>query len=184
MDKWERIFKISILIAVFMTGILIGHARHEKQHSDEISAVSVEINRIKEHQKELESVVDLAEEYQAIILQLQKDNRKLQETLERFDIDIFEATAYTHVKTYGVADINGTGFGITASGKKVREGFVAVDPDVIPLGSKVWVDGHGWQEAADTGGAIKGNRIDIFMDDRNAAVEFGRKQKVIVYELR
>lgn len=42
--------------------------------------------------------------------------------------------------------------------------MIAVDPKVIPLGSKVWVEGYGEAIAGDTGGAIKGNRIDILLD--------------------
>ena len=41
--------------------------------------------------------------------------------------------------------------------------MIAVDPKVIPLGSKVWVEGYGEAIAGDTGGAIKGNRIDILL---------------------
>lgn len=74
-------------------------------------------------------------------------------------------------------------YGITASGTKVRPGVVAVDPKIIPLGTEIFIQGYGFFVAEDTGGAIKGNRIDIFMEDRKKALEFGRK-KVKVYILR
>ena len=44
---------------------------------------------------------------------------------------------------------------------------IAVDPKVIPLGSKVWVEGYGYAVAGDTGGAIKGNKIDLFMPSKS-----------------
>jgi 3D (Asp-Asp-Asp) domain-containing protein len=50
----------------------------------------------------------------------------------------------------------------TASGMRVRFGIVAVDPKVIPLGTKLYVSGYGYAVAGDTGGAIKGMRIDCF----------------------
>lgn len=50
----------------------------------------------------------------------------------------------------------------TASGMRVRFGIVAVDPKVIPLGTKLYVSGYGYALAADTGGLIKGMRIDCF----------------------
>src|SRR5690606_38575897 len=82
------------------------------------------------------------------------------------------ATAYT-------AFCNGCS-GITATGINLKANpdlkVIAVDPSVIPLGSKVWVEGYGHAIAGDTGGAIKGNKIDIFMSDRSAALAFGRKQ--------
>jgi 3D (Asp-Asp-Asp) domain-containing protein len=67
----------------------------------------------------------------------------------------------------------------TYLGTTIRPGVVAVDPKVIPLGSRLYVqypDGHGeYAVAEDTGGAIKGNRIDIAMMDRGNATEFGIK---------
>ncbi|WP_249313353.1 G5 and 3D domain-containing protein [Lederbergia citrea] len=82
------------------------------------------------------------------------------------------ATAYT-------AYCNGCS-GITATGINLRANpnlkVIAVDPSVIPLGSKVWVEGYGYAVAGDTGGAIKGNRIDLFVPSKEQAYRFGRKQ--------
>ncbi len=58
-------------------------------------------------------------------------------------------------------------YGRTATGLKMRHGIVAVDPNVISLGSKVYVPGYGVGLAADTGGAINGKRIDLGYDDDN-----------------
>ena len=52
---------------------------------------------------------------------------------------------------------------------------IAVDPKVIPLGSKVWVEGYGEAIAGDTGGAIKGNRIDVLVCSDGSANSWGRK---------
>ena len=49
----------------------------------------------------------------------------------------------------------------------------AVDPKVIPLGSQVYVEGHGWRIAEDVGGKVKGNIIDIFMGSRKEALNLG-----------
>lgn len=62
--------------------------------------------------------------------------------------------------------------GITASGLTAEPGMVAVDPKVIPLGSHVMIDGQEYL-AADTGGAIKGNKIDIFVISHDVALEYG-----------
>ena len=59
-------------------------------------------------------------------------------------------------------DLELNGRGITASGKEVSRGYVAVDPSVIPLGTEFYSEEHGILKAEDTGGRIKGNRIDIF----------------------
>ncbi|MER2169796.1 MAG: ubiquitin-like domain-containing protein [Psychrobacillus psychrodurans] len=85
------------------------------------------------------------------------------------------ATAYT-------ASCNGCS-GVTATGVNLKSNpnlkIIAVDPGVIPLGSKVWVEGYGYAVAGDTGGAIKGNKIDVFMPSKSKAYDFGR-QKVRV----
>lgn len=87
------------------------------------------------------------------------------------------ATAYTA----DTATAAPTGY--TATGILAREGVVAVDPRVIPLGTKLFVPGYGLALAADTGGAIIGNRIDLCMDSYDKAVEFGRRP-VLVYILK
>ena len=65
--------------------------------------------------------------------------------------------------------------GITASGQRVGSHVVAVDPRVIPLGTEIYVGGEGSRVALDTGGNIKGNRLDIWRPSSAACREFGRK---------
>lgn len=73
-------------------------------------------------------------------------------------------------------------YGITSSGKKAKEGrTIAVDPNVIPIGTQVYIEGIGVRTAEDTGSAIKGAKIDVFMNDVNEALEFGVKKNVKVY---
>lgn len=58
--------------------------------------------------------------------------------------------------------------------------LIAVDPSVIPLGSKVWVEGYGEAIAGDTGGAIVGHKIDVLKPNRSAALSWGRKTVKLV----
>ncbi|MDQ0200660.1 LysM peptidoglycan-binding and 3D domain-containing protein [Neobacillus ginsengisoli] len=83
-----------------------------------------------------------------------------------------KATAYT-ASCAGCSGITKTGINIKAN---PNERVIAVDPSVIPLGSKVYVEGFGEATAADTGGAIKGNRIDVFIPSEQDALNFGVKQ--------
>lgn len=53
--------------------------------------------------------------------------------------------------------------------------LIAVDPAVIPLGSRVYVEGYGEAIAGDTGGAIKGHRIDVLMPDKGTSSNWGRR---------
>jgi len=72
-------------------------------------------------------------------------------------------------------DLRLNGRGITASGKKVSIGHVAVDPSFIPLGTEFYSEAHGILRAEDTGGRIKGNRIDIFTGNGEDGLVKARK---------
>lgn len=69
--------------------------------------------------------------------------------------------------------------GRTASGLPVGKGVVAVDPKLIPLGTKLFVPGYGRAVAADVGAGIKGRIIDLWMPNDAAARKWGRKTVVI-----
>lgn len=89
------------------------------------------------------------------------------------------ATAYT-AYCYGCSGTTAYGIDLRSnSDQKV----IAVDPSVIPLGTKVWVEGYGEAIAGDTGGAIKGDRIDVFIPTYDHAIEWGvRKIKIKVMD--
>lgn len=81
-----------------------------------------------------------------------------------------EATAYCN-------------YGYTATGLRAKPGVVAVDPRVIPLGTRLYVEGYGMAVAEDTGGSIVGKRIDLYYTNYNDAVNYGRRY-VRVYIVR
>jgi 3D (Asp-Asp-Asp) domain-containing protein len=85
------------------------------------------------------------------------------------------ATAYT-ASCYGCS-------GITSSGQPAGHGIVAVDPAVIPLGTRLYIPGYGRAVAGDTGGDIVGSRIDLGFNSLSDALQFGRRA-IIVYILR
>ncbi len=85
---------------------------------------------------------------------------------QRFDFreaKSMESTAYTHTGNR------------TATGVYPAVGMVAVDPKVISLGTKMYIEGYGYATATDTGGAIKGNRIDVFLETYSQCMKWGRK---------
>ena len=71
---------------------------------------------------------------------------------------------------------DGSQTGITATGRKAEYGIVAVDPRQIKLGTLLFVEGYGFALAADTGGAIKGNKIDVCVHSRSQAMNWGRRK--------
>lgn len=91
---------------------------------------------------------------------------------------VMEATAYSP----GPESCGKWADGYTYTGKKAGYGMVAVDPRVIRLGTQLYIEGYGKAEAADIGGAIKGNKIDLCYETHQEALRFGRK-KIKVYVL-
>ena len=83
------------------------------------------------------------------------------------NVMVMEASAYLPT--------DGGGSCVTATGLPATHGVVAVDPDVIPLGTRVYIPGYGVAIAADTGGMIEGAMIDLCMEDYDDCMEFGRR---------
>lgn len=84
---------------------------------------------------------------------------------------LVQATAYTHTGN------------TTFTGTYPHIGTIAVDPQVIPLGSRMWVEGYGYGIAQDTGGLIRGDIIDLFMDTEQDCWRWGRRRvKVYILE--
>lgn len=81
---------------------------------------------------------------------------------------------YTHYCTQKYKHICGEGAGLTYTGTKVTPGrTIAVDSKVIPLGSKVYVEGYGWRVAEDIGGGVDGNHIDVAVETHEQALSAG-----------
>ncbi|MGI6299267.1 MAG: 3D domain-containing protein [Saccharofermentanales bacterium] len=92
----------------------------------------------------------------------------------------FSLTAYCSCYKCCGKQPGSPGYGITASGQKVQEGVtIAADTRVIPMGSRVYIEGVGERIVQDRGGAIKGNRIDIYFASHSNALKFGRKTRKV-----
>lgn len=97
------------------------------------------------------------------------------------DLGIFRLTFYTP-KELGASHANALR---TAIGTRPREGrTIAVDPKIIKKNSLVYIEGWGYYIAEDTGSAIKGNRIDIFLNSYQLARTLGNKRTARVYLIK
>lgn len=96
---------------------------------------------------------------------------------------LVEATAYTNnaedTVTFDGRVLTRSGYDVTDTILYEGMRIIAVDPAVIPLGTRVYVEGFGMAIALDTGSAIKGNKIDVMMDSKEEAVTFGRQPLTI-----
>jgi 3D (Asp-Asp-Asp) domain-containing protein len=92
-------------------------------------------------------------------------------------LDTFIVTAYLAIDEY-----ENRFHGITFSGVPAQAYHtVAVDPDVVPLGSIIYIEGLGWWKAEDTGNLIKGKRLDICVSSREEAMRWGVRKREIWY---
>jgi 3D (Asp-Asp-Asp) domain-containing protein len=142
------------------------HGRVSKQYE-------VLIENGKEVTRKLISEQKIAEKQDKVVAVGTKDVSlqisRGEETGKEFYVTATAYTAYCN----GCSGRTATGLNLRANpGMKV----IAVDPRVIPLGTKVYVEGYGYAVAADTGGAIKGFKIDLFMPSKADAYRWGRKK--------
>lgn len=131
---------------------------------------------------------DAKAENQSSLVQLSTSEEKVATAqIEKKAVTKVAAASTTSASSGKVINVTATAYtpycagcsGITATGINVKANpnakVISVDPSIIPLGSKVYIEGLGTYTAADTGGAIKGNRIDVLMATKQAALQFGRR---------
>jgi 3D (Asp-Asp-Asp) domain-containing protein len=204
--NWERIVQIVCLVVLVVSLIVSGfvHISERKNNEalslelsdnktllantqDELTIVTNELNATKENlQAETEKTAGLNDE----LAKLQTEFEDISEELEvaNTTIDDLKGVEYklvylgdyklTHYCHGFHGEPCGTGDGLTATGTKVTAGrTIAVDPKVIPYGTKVYIEGYGWRVAEDCGGGVKGNHIDIAMGSHDEAMSKGVKHR-------
>ncbi|MBO5650355.1 MAG: 3D domain-containing protein, partial [Selenomonas sp.] len=123
-------------------------------------------------------VTDSAKKREALQRMLEEQMRPKVQT----EMGMMAYTAAYTMEATAYLPTDGNGAGITATGIPARRGVVAVDPGVIPLGSRVYIPGYGVAIAADTGGAIRGQKVDLCMETYGECMNFGRRN-IEVYVL-
>ncbi|MGN4683724.1 cell wall-binding protein EntB [Bacillus cereus group sp. MYBK223-1] len=139
-----------------------------------------EIAKVKEEERAREIAKAKEEEKAREIAKAKEEERAKEASKNNIQSAKRELTVVATAYTADPSE-NGTYGGrvLTAMGHDLTENpnmrIIAVDPKVIPLGSKVWVEGYGEAIAGDTGSAIKGNRIDVLMGSKSKAMNWGRQ---------
>lgn len=164
-------------------GAVIASAANRNLNKDVETALRQEVEqtlgaRLASYEKELAVISMLFNLNNVLVPQSVRTNNSLMGAPQNYKrvLDM-TATAYAP----GPLD-NGKWGDKTYMGGKVRKGVAAVDPNVIPMGTRLWVEGYGEAIAEDQGSAIKGNRIDLAFNTRSEALDYGIK-KVKVYVL-
>lgn len=194
---------VTLAISAVLLGAGYNYDVNQKAKVSEAKA------RIAACEQQLQEAQEAVQERDVKVQSLQKDNESLREEVEKLrrEVSRGNARAFTvEVTAYDLSEascnkgISHPSYGITASGVSLKgqtlesARAIAVDPNVIPLGSKVRIkfDDPKWQHldgvytAVDTGGAIKGNHIDLFFGDFQSAspsreaLNFGRRTAKVV----
>ncbi len=169
--------KIFLLLQLFLLGALVlVMQQSDKVHRLQIQGyenrlIKVENRYLAEKEKHEQTKLELA--YTKRIV-LDKDmlmqDFVTSEYAGEFDISYYTAGVESTGK-----DENHPLYGITASGEPVLEGYTAAaDWDVLPVGSTIFVEGIGFRTITDRGGAIKGDKLDIYVEDVDVAMQNGR----------
>lgn len=159
----------------------------------ELDGLLVELSTAQENmvtaQSEKQSLVSSLQSEQQMtegqIAQLQSDATSVGTRMNEMQSESYAGGGYTPPPAGGSSfSVTATAYclgGTTATGMPVGRGIIAVDPRVIPLGSRVYVSGYGDAIAADTGGAIRGNKIDVWLPCGEAIAWGVRTVSVTVY---
>ena len=130
-----------------------------------------------ENSKELSVAQDNIIEQSIEINQLKDNNKELMKEISRLngDMEVLKAYLFGYCGEFEISYYDscyqccGKTNGITASGEKVQEGVtVAADTSILPMGSKIYIEGIGWRTVQDRGGAIKGNKLDIYVPSHDS----------------
>ena len=176
MKKATTIVVLCLMLAILICGVIVPVGKYVKKaldNADSIQEVIVE--------KEVEKIVEVVKEIE-IIKEVEKIVKEPvyipvyveQDILQVIPMGEFKITYYCACEICCGKKPTHPAYGITASGAKVRQGVtIAVDTSVIKLGTYVYIDGIGFRVAQDTGRLIKGNRIDVYLNDHDTALTAG-----------
>ena len=188
LGKKERKYALCMMIAGF-AALNTGFTSQVQEINTVGSAYAVDVNTVDE--VEATEAVEVAENITELKVQAAESDLNNVEMIEEEPVreNVVE-TSYGSINYTNVMSMeataylptDGSGAGVTATGVRATYGVVAVDPRIIPLGSKVYIPGYGVALAADTGGAIKGYKIDLCMESYSECMRFGRRN-VTVYVL-
>lgn len=186
MLKFKNLVALStILFAAFLfvgTADAASHTVKKDENLQDIAElydITVEsLLQLNDLQSEEEAVTDVELRLPEHITDTSLYKKKATNTIDGLEVVKtlrVSASAYT-ANCSGCTGITKTGIDLK---KNPELKVIAVDPNVIKLGTKVWVEGYGVAVAGDIGGAIKGNKIDVFVKNRDTAFEWGRKSVTI-----
>jgi 3D (Asp-Asp-Asp) domain-containing protein len=173
-SKIDILLALSLIILILIGGKIYGSILSDNYKEPIGETVQIQISHKKlpaEENRPLGNIPDICIEFTA-------DYSEAAIIAPAEPIGTFTVTAYTLREEECGKAPDDPWYGITASGTKVKERrTIAADWDVLPAGSVVYIEGIGLRTVEDRGGAIKGNDIDLYMEDLQEALSWGVRQR-------
>lgn len=172
---------LTILIVTIISYFLWDNIQINQKLNDANVNVQLAQNKLKEVQDllqiESEKALQLMGQLDDVAGELSNANTTIEDLKNNeYELIYLGDFKLTHYCSELFEHICGTGDGLTATGTNVTPGrTIAVDPRVIPYGTKVYIEGYGWYVAEDCGGGVKGNHIDIAVNFHEEAMSMGVK---------
>lgn len=165
---------IAIILASFVSYMGWKTARTTQELNDTKNNMQLIQNNLNEVQANLK--IESEKATQALV-ELEIANKTVAELKDQeYELVYLGDFKITHYCNEYYEHECGYGDGLTATQTNVTPGWtIAVDPKVIPYGTKVYIEGYGWRLAEDCGGSIKGNDIDIAVNTHQEAEDMGVK---------
>jgi len=144
---------------------------------------------IKQERTEETAKQEASEKLIKELQQKQEENsayiKEIREFMQKLNVGEFTATSYAPsaggINIWKPLNASRSYVPRTSTGSIPCREIFATDPNIIPLGSKMWVEGYGYGVAGDTGGAIIGNRVDVFAETYTEAMEWGKRSMRVIW---
>lgn len=165
-EEFKGILTVSIIILfMLVVGLIAKEEIRKEQAQDE----------------QMEHVLESLRRLNKLEAEMQELEQRIDDFLDKWTFATFESTAYApYDNQSGICSIGGSI--ATALGYTPGAGKYAVDFDVIPKHARMYVQGEGIGIAADTGGGIRGHRVDIYRSTYRGAMDYGRRQVIVAWE--
>ena len=172
MINHKQIYTIIIimLLAIFYNALVV---------REEIEWNKTQANQI--HFETLRNINALEKKIETLEQQIEQLENNINLFLDTWKLEEYELTAYAPLDPQAVEGMCYSGDpSVTASGARVEVGVTVAADRSIPFGTPIWVEGYGWREVQDRGGAITGDRLDIAVASRGEAYDIGRRTVKVV----
>jgi len=170
---------VAVVLSACISSLLTYKVVVDKHEKEVVARLSATVSRASASRDTY-----ITRQLQNEINELMAHIEALRQVTEKYSVDTFQVTAYSPYDNVSGMENDGNP-NKTATGTKPRPGTIAVDPEVIPYGSKiiiVYEDGTvEYGIAEDCGGLIKGNVIDVFRHTYKEAVKHGRREATVIW---